>query len=76
MNHRSVEAASFDGEQWNVPFKNQFGWEACSPPTGRAPGHGARREPEARFKDDGGATVVFRPVGDPSVRPVEDALCD
>ena len=30
----------------------------------------------ARFEDDGGSTVGFRPVDDPSVRPVERAGCD
>jgi hypothetical protein len=29
----------------------------------------------ARFDDDGGSTVVFLPVNDPAVRPVEKALC-
>ena len=33
-------------------------------------------EDEARFEDDGRATMVFRPVDDRSVRAVENASCD
>lgn len=77
VNHCFVEPVSFDGEQWNVPFKKQFGWGGMQPTHWQGAGVMVRAgENEARFKDDGGATVVFRPVDDPSVRLVEKALCD
>ncbi len=77
VNHCFVEPVSLDGEQWNVPFKKQFGWGGMQPKHWQGSGVMVRAgENEARFEDDGGATIVFRPVGDVSVRPVEKALCD
>jgi len=77
MNHCFVEPVSFDGEQWNVPFDMQFGWGGMEPKRWRGAGVMTRvGEDQARFKDDGGSTVVFRPVDDPLVQPVEDAICD
>lgn len=77
MNHCFVEPLSFDGEQWNVPFDRQFGWGGLEPKHWRGAGVMTRLgEDQARFKDDGGSTVVFRPVDDPLVQSVEDALCD
>ena len=32
-------------------------------------------EDRARFRDDGGSTVVFHPADDPSVRAVENRMC-
>jgi hypothetical protein len=77
MNHCFVEPVSFDGEQWNVPFKKQFGWGGPQPSHWQGTGVMVRAgKHDARFKDDGGAMVVLRPVDDPSIRPVENALCD
>ena len=77
VNHCFVEPVSFDGEQWNVPFGEQFGWGGMQPKHWHGAGVMVRAGAnEARFEDDGGATLVFRPVGDPSVRQVERALCD
>jgi hypothetical protein len=77
INHCWVEPVSFDGEQWNVPFENQFGWGGPTPKRWQGAGIMVRAGVnEARFEDDGGATVLFRPMDDPSVRLVEHALCD
>jgi hypothetical protein len=76
VNHCFVEPVSFDGVQWNVPFKEQFGWGGMEPKHWMGTGTMVRTgQYEARFEDDGGATLVFRPVDHPSVRPVEKALC-
>jgi len=76
MNHCFVEPVSFDGEQWNLPFEEQFGWGGLEPKHWRGTGVMVRIDKDqARFEDDGGSTVLFRPVDDPLVRPVEDALC-
>ena len=77
MGHCFVEPVSFDGESWNVPFDKQFGGGGLEPKHWRGRGMMTRvNEDLARFEDEGGSTVVFRPVDDPSVRPVEKALCD
>ena len=77
VNHCFVEPVSFAGEQWNVPFKKQFGWGGQQPKHWQGAGVMVREgENVARFEDDGGAVIVFRPVDDPSVRRVEKALCD
>ncbi len=77
VNHCFVEPVSFDGEQWNVPFTKQFGWGGMQPERWQGDGVMVRvDENKARFQDDGGATVVFKPVDDPAVRPVEKALCN
>jgi len=77
MNHCFVEPVPFDGERCNVPFDRQFGWGGLQPKRWRGTGVMVRvGENQARFKDDGGLTVVFRPVDAPSVRPVKKALCD
>lgn len=76
MNHCWVEPVSFDGEQWNVPFRRQFGWGGLQPRNWQGTGVMVRLgENRARFDDDGGASVVFLPVDDPRVTPVETALC-
>lgn len=76
MGHCFVEPVSFDGEEWNVPFKKQFGWGGMEPKNWSGTGEMVRvAEDEAHFKDDGGAVVVFRPTDDPSVSRVENALC-
>ena len=76
VNHCFVKPVSFDGEQWNVLFKNQFGWGGMEPKGRQDAGVMVRAgESKARFEDDDGATIVFRPVDDPSVRPVETAPC-
>lgn len=76
LGHCFVEPVSFDGERWNVPFERQFGWGGLAPRGWQGSGVmtriGATR---ARFEDDGGSVVVFRPVDHVSVTPVEDALC-
>ena len=72
-----VEPVWFDGQQWNVPFEAQFGSGGMQPDRWQGAGVMVRTAAsEARFEDDGGAIVVFRPVNDPSVRPVETAGCD
>jgi hypothetical protein len=77
MNHCFVEPVSFDGEQWNVPFQRQFGWGGLQPKRWQGVGTMQRvNEDMARFQDEGGAVVVFRPVDHPTVRRVEKALCD
>jgi hypothetical protein len=77
MNHCFVEPVTFDGRQWNVPFKKQFGWGGMEPKHWQGAGVMVRvAENTARFNDDGGAAVVFKPVDDPAVRPVEKAVCD
>ncbi len=76
VNHCFVEPVAFDGQVWNVPFDRQFGWGGLQPENWK--GHGVMTrvsEDRARFEDDGGSTVAFRPADDPSVRPVEKALC-
>ncbi|MCW2791423.1 MAG: hypothetical protein JWO76_521 [Nocardioides sp.] len=77
LGHCFVEPVSFDGEMWNVAFEDQFGWGGVPPRHWRGTGVIERvDDDEARFRDDGGATVVFRPLDDPSVRRVERAPCD
>jgi hypothetical protein len=77
MNHCFVEPVKFDGKQWNVEFKKQFGWGGMEPKNWKGVGHMTYVSPdEATFVDDGGAVVVFRPVGHRLVKPVESALCD
>lgn len=76
MGHCFVEPVAFDGEQWNVPLDKQFGSGGLQPANWRGVGVMTRiGRDHARFKDDGGAVVVFLPVDDPAVRGVEDALC-
>lgn len=77
INHCFVVPVSFDGKQWNVPFKKQFGWGGPQPKNWQGAGVMVRvAENTARFTDDGGSAVVFKPVNDPAVRPVEKAICD
>ncbi len=77
MNHCFVEPVLFDGQEWNVPFDRQFGWGGLEPKNWRGTGVMMRvSEDRARFEDDGGSTVAFRPADDPSVQPVEKTLCD
>lgn len=77
MNHCFVEPVTFDGEQWNVPFEQQFGWGGLQPKRWQGVGVMMRLgEQKARFSDKGGATIVFRPVDHPSVREVEKTGCD
>lgn len=76
MGHCFVEPVAFDGEQWNVPRDKQFGGGGLQPANWRGSGVMTRVDEDlARFKDGGGAVVVFRPVDDPSVRGVENAPC-
>lgn len=76
MGHCWAEPVTFDGEQWNVPFDQQFGWGGLEPTGWQGSGVMTRvGEDEARFDDDGGASVTFLPVGDPTVSPVEEAIC-
>ena len=76
VNHCFVEPVSFDGQLWNVPFEDQFGWGGLEPENWQGSGVMVRlAEDTARFDDDGGAEVVFKPADDPAVRPVERAQC-
>jgi hypothetical protein len=76
MGHCFVEPVLFDGRRWNVPFDKQFGWGGLEPRNWVGTGVMKRvSQDRARFDDDGGSTVVFLPVNDPAVRPVEKALC-
>lgn len=76
MGHCFVEPVAFDGERWNVPRDKQFGTGGLQPANWRGTGVMTRvGEDRARFKDRGGAVVVFRPVDDPAVRGVENAIC-
>lgn len=76
-NHCFVEPVAFDGERWNVPFNRQFGWGGMEPRSWQGAGVMTRvSDDRARFRDDGGSTVGFRPVKHRSVRPVETAGCD
>ncbi|WP_127479226.1 hypothetical protein [Nocardioides pantholopis] len=76
VGHCFVLPVEFDGEQWNVPFEDQFGWGGLQPAGWQGTGVMVRvGEREARFVDRGGATVEFRPVTDPTVRRVEEAWC-
>lgn len=79
MNHCFVEPISFDGQLWNVPFDDQFGWGGLEPKNWRGSGVITRiSEHRARYDDDGGATVLFLPVDHPSVvfPSGGKALCD
>lgn len=76
MGHCWVEPVTFDGEQWNVPFDQQFGWGGLEPDNWQGTGVMTRvAEDEARFDDDGGSSVKFLLVDDPAVTPVEEAMC-
>lgn len=76
MNHCFVLPVAFDGRQWNVPFDKQFGSGGLWPKNWRGVGVMTRVSADrARFADDGGAEVMFRPVDDPRVRPVENVPC-
>ena len=71
-----VLPVQFDEKQWNVPLDSQFGWGGEVPRNWRGTGVVVRvDEDKARFTDDGGSTIVFRPVDDPSVQPAETAPC-
>jgi hypothetical protein len=77
MNHCFVEPVAFDGSEWNVPFKQQFGGGGLQPKAWIGQGSMVRvSESQARFEDDGGSIVQFRLVDDPLVTPVDHALCD
>lgn len=77
LGHCFVEPVAFDGDQWNVPFDDQFGGGGLEPDNWQGTGVMTRvAEDEARFDDDGGASVTFLLVEDPAVTPVEGALCD
>lgn len=76
MGHCFVEPVTFDGEQWNVPFDQQFGGGGLQPDGWVGTGVMTRvDDDEARFADDGGASITFLLVDDPAVTPVEKALC-
>lgn len=76
MGHCWVEPVAFDGEQWNVPFDDQFGWGGLEPKNWQGTGVMTRvADDEARFDDDGGSSVTFLLVDDPAVTPVEEAIC-
>ena len=76
MGHCFVHPVAFDGEQWNVPMDKQFGGGGLQPANWRGTGVMTRvGMNRARFKDGGGAVVVFRPVDHPVVRRVENAVC-
>ena len=76
MGHCYVEPVSFDGKQWNVPFDQQFGGGGLQPRGWVGTGVMTRvDDDEARFDDDGGASVTFLLVDDPAVSPVEQAIC-
>ena len=77
LGHCFVVPVRFDGELWNVPFADQFGWGGLEPDGWT--GHGVMTRPardRAEFVDNLGAVVEFRPVDDPSVVEVESAGCD
>lgn len=77
VDHCFVQPVTFAGERWNVPFGDQFGWGGGLPPDWQGAGEIVRvSADEARYTDDGGATVVLKHVDDPAVRPVDKALCD
>jgi len=77
LGHCFVEPVDFDGEQWNVPFNRQFGWGGLEPKNWKGTGVMTRvGDDEARFDDDGGATVRFLAIDDLAVTPVEEAICD
>lgn len=59
-----------------MPFARQFGWGGLELDGWRGTGLITRVAPDrARFEDDGGPTVVVRPVGHRTVRPVAWASC-
>lgn len=75
-NHCFVEPVRFDGELWNVPFSEQFGWGGQMPEEWKGAGTIERvDEAESKYVDDGGAVLTFKPIDDASVVAVETAYC-
>jgi len=78
LSHCFIETVTFEGQEWNVRFRDQFGsGDYRLPQTWE--GQGVIEEVEsnrARYTDDGGTELEFLPVDHPAVTPMKDFLCD
>ena len=78
VGHCHVEYVHFDGQTWGLTDAQQFGGGGGAVPKQWPSGRGLmeRLSPDrARYTDDAGTVLVFRPVDDPAVLRIEGKLC-
>ena len=69
LGHCWMEPVHFDGEVWNPPYDEQFGWGGDVPSQWRGEGIMIRvGQNRARYVDGGGATLLLIPADSPAAQ--------